>query len=219
MAALSGKVARIRQTAAGATNSTNEAATLSTDLVTLTIDSTAKRHWDSNSTKPRVYTSTSTGTALSTTRFTVNYTQGKVVFKTAMSSTKTYKVDVDYLVSSYMTGGRNWSLDVETEPLDVTTFSTGASNTAWRSHKAGLQKWTARIDRLISTGSTGPFGYDRINAGSSNLIVELVVSGTGQEKYEGRCRIRMDGLADDIGGLHTEGLELEGNGPLYYSTL
>ena len=220
MPALSGKVARIRYTAAGATNSTNEAATLSTDTVTLTIGATAKRHWDSASTLPRVYSSTSTGTALSTTKFAVNHAQGKVVFKTAQSSTKTWKVDVAYLVTSYLTGGRNWSLDTETDALDITTFSTlSTANTKWRSFKPGLQKWAAKIDRLISSGDTGPLGYDRLAAASSNLIVELVVSGTGREKYEGRARVHMDNVGVDIDGLITEGLELEGHGALYYSTV
>ena len=219
MAALSGKVARIRYTAAGATNSTNEAATLSTDTVTLTIGATAKRHWDYASTLPRVYSSTSTGTALAGSLYDVNHTQGKVVFRSAMSSTKTYKVDVAYLAVSYMTGGRDWQADVETDMLDVTAFSTASTNAAWRKFRPGLQKWSAKIGRLVSTGSTGPLGYDRLAAASSNLIVELVVSGTGQEKYEGRCRVAADQIQTDIDGLVTEDLELEGTGPLYFSTL
>ena len=219
MAALSGKVARIRYTSAGATNSTNESATLSTDTVTLTIGATAKRHWDSASTLPRVYSSTSTGTALAASLYDVNHTQGKVVFRSAMSSTKTYKVDVAYLTASYLTGGRNWEVDIETDTHDVTAFSTASTGALWRRFKPGLSKWSAKIGRLVSTGSTGPLGFDRINAASSNLIVELVVNGTGQEKYEGRARFASDGIGADVGGLVTEDLELVGIGRLYYSTL
>lgn len=219
MPALSGKVARIRYTSAGATNSTNEAATLGADLVTLSITSTAKRHWDSGSTLPRVYSSTSTGTALAATLYDVNYVQGKVVFRSAQSSTKTWKVDVAYLSPSYMTGGRSWELNTETNILDVTAFSTASTGALWRKQKAGLQSWDVKIGRLVSTGDTGPLGYDRINAAADNMIVELVVNGTGQEKYEGRVRPRMDSIAVDIDGLVEEGLELEGNGQLYYSTV
>lgn len=220
MAALSGKVARIRYTSAGSANSTNEAATLSTDLRTLTINATGKRHWDYNSTLPRVYSSTSTGAALSAALYDVNHTQGKVVFRANMSSTKTYKVDVAYLTASYLTGGRNWEVDIETDVLDVTAFSTVSTGSAkWRQFKAGLQRWSARIGRLVSTGSTGPLAYDRLNAASSNLIVELVVNGTGQEKYEGRARIAGFDINSDIDALVEEGIQLEGVGTLYYSTL
>lgn len=220
MAALSGKVARIRYTAAGATSSTNEAATLGADTVTLTINSTAKRHWDATSTKPRVYSSTSTGTKLSATKYDVNYAQGKVVFRTAQSSTKTWTLDVDYLVTSYLTGGRSWELDTETSLHDITAFSTSSTaNAQWRKFRGGLNGATVRIGRLISTGDTGPLAYDRLNAASSNLIVELVVSGTGQEKYEGRARVKMDSIAADVDGLVEEDIELVVNGQLYYSTL
>jgi len=220
MAALSGRKARIRYTAAGAASSTNEAATLSTDLVTLSINATAKRHWDPTSTKPRVYSSTSTGTLLSATKYDVNYAQGKVVFRKSseQSSTRVYTLDVDYLTASYLTGGRKWALEANVGMLDVTAFSTSATNAQWRSFKPGLADWNVSIERLISTGDTGPFAYDRLAAGT-RVLTELWAVGTGGEKYEGYGWVNKDGLSLEPGDRGMESVDVQGDGPLYYSTV
>ncbi|NIO43817.1 MAG: hypothetical protein GTO41_28875, partial [Burkholderiales bacterium] len=77
---------------------------MSTDGVTLTIDSTARRHWNrANSTALKVYGAT-TDTAL-TDAYTPNYVQGKVVFSTAHSTAVSYIIDCEFMTSAYLVGG------------------------------------------------------------------------------------------------------------------
>ena len=79
MATQTGKAARIAVTSAAATASTGEAATLSTDGLTLQINSTGKRHWD---TDPTVYE----GGVPLVKDWTVNRVVGNIMFSTAHST-------------------------------------------------------------------------------------------------------------------------------------
>jgi hypothetical protein len=217
MAAISGKVSRIRVTSAAATNSTNEAATLSTDGVTLSIDSTAKRHWDRTSTMPSVFVSGATG-SVNTDAKSINHVQGVVTFSTPHSTAATYTVDVDYLTSSYLAGGRNWSLDVNSNMIDVTAFSTSATDPKWRTYLPGLSDAEVSIERFYGANSTAfPF-WDALNAPSSNLIVELVPDNSAGERYEGFARVAGFSPSVEIDGTADEGVTLQVDGTLYYTT-
>ena len=87
MAALSGKVARIKLCSQAVTKSTDEAATLSTDGVTLSIDAAAKRHWARSLTStPVVYIAGSTATPVGSTNYSVDYAAGTLTFATSRST-------------------------------------------------------------------------------------------------------------------------------------
>ena len=215
MAAISGKVARIRHTATAATNSTNEASDLSTDGVTLSINSTAKRHWDRTSTALAIFVSGATGSDIIADVESVNYVQGIVTFTTPHSTATTITIDVDYLTASYLAGGRNWSLTVDTNMLDVTAFSTSATDPKWRTFTPGLNAAGVSIERFYQE-STAPVFWDALNAPSSNFIVELVPDGGGG-RYEGFARVAQFSPSVEIDGTADEGVGLVFDGPLYFT--
>jgi len=217
MAAISGKVARIRVTSASATNSTNEAATIAAGGLTLSIDSTAKRHWDRTSTAPAIFASGATGSDISADVASVNYVQGVVTFSTPHSTSATYTLDVDYLTSSYLAGGRSWSLDIDSAMHDVTAFSTTATDPKWRTYLAGLNGATISIDRLFQANTTAHTFWDALNAPSSNLLVELVPDDAG-DRYEGFCRVAGFSPSIEVDGVADEGVSLQVDGVLYFTT-
>jgi hypothetical protein len=216
MAALSGKAARIRITSAAATSSTNNAATLSTDGVTLTIDSTAKRHWDRTlSTGLAVFQGAGDVTAdLDATQ--TNYVQGIVSFSTPHSTAATYTIDVDAFTSSFLAFGRNWSADVTVDMGDVTTFSTTTGDPQWRSVQPNLSGAAVSIERLWGS-STSPAFFDRLNTEAA-LVVELVTDQSLTDKLEGYAYVSGDSFDVPVDGQESENVELMIDGQLYRST-
>lgn len=217
MSAISGKKGRVRFASATATNSTNEAATLAAGGVNLTINSTAKSVWDPNSTKPRVYSSTSTGTALARDLYEVDYGLGRVRFNPAKSTALTYKVDVDYLSLSYLTGARAYGIEVETKMLDVTCFSTSTADTVWRTFRPGLSGASVSLGRLVSTGDTGPLMYDRLN-GVQSLVVELFPDFSTGARYVAITNVARNSVQSNIDGVVEELVNLPVTGPVYYTS-
>lgn len=214
MAAVSGKVARLRVTAAAATSSTNNAATLSTNGLTLTIDSTARRHWNrASSTHVVVFE----GAVNRTTDIaSINYVQGKVTFDTAHSTASAWTIDMEYLTSSYVGQGRSWSADIETDILDQTSFSTTTSDVQWRTVKPGLSGASVSIDRFWAS-STGPAFFDRLAAGQ-DTVVELWRDQASRRKLEGFAYVAGDGFEVPIEDSAAETVELRIDGQLYTST-
>lgn len=216
MAALSGKVARIKHTSATASSSTNNAATLAPGGLVLTINSTAKRHWNvNNSTALVVYAGS---TAVPKSNYDVRWPVGQVVFTAARSTAVTYTIDVESYTSSFLRGGRDWSLDVDVDDLDTTTFSTSATNTTWRTNKAGLSGASVTIGRLTVDGDTGPLFYDRV-AAQQNLIIDLVADNANGHRYLAYGYVTADGYSDAIEGLMEESITITVDGNVYYSTL
>ena len=212
--AISGKSARIRYTAATATSSTNNAATLSTDGITLTIDSTALRRWNNNNSSAlRIFEgATNRTTDIAVTRWPI----GQVVLDQARTTSSTWTIDGETYASSFLIGGKDWSVDVETNLLDQTSFSTSATDAKWRTFKPGLNGASASISRFAQS-STGPPFTDRIIAGQ-NVIAEFVVDNSGGERYVGYARVARVSPSVDIDGLAEEGIDLTIDGQLYYST-
>jgi len=217
MAAISGKVARIRHTSASATNSTNEASDVAVGGMTVSINSTAKRHWDRTSTAPAIFVSGATASDISADIESINYVQGIVTFTTPHSTSTVVTMDVDYLTSSYLVGGRNWSIDINSAMHDVTSFSTSATDPKWRTYLAGLNDATISIDRLFQSDTTAHVFWDALNAESSNFIVELVPDDAG-DRYEAFCRVAGFSPSVEIDGVADEGVALQVDGVLYYTT-
>ena len=217
MAAVSGKVARIRRTAAAAVNSTNEASDLATDGLALSINSTTKQHWDRTSTAPAIFVSGATGTDITGDIESINYVQGIVTFTTPHSTSTTITLDVDYLPTDYLAGGRNWTLDIDNAVLDVTAFSSDGTDVAWRTFVAGVNEATVDIEHLIQAGTTDNIFFDALNLPSSNLLVELVVDGGG-DVYEMFCRVADFSPSVPLDGIADEGVSLTVDGGVYRTT-
>lgn len=216
--AKAGKVARIRYSAAAATSSTNNAATLSTDGVTLTINSTAKRLWNKQNTTALSVFGTSTATAYGSTTYTVRWPVGQVIFNAAKSTTVTYTIDVESHAATYLGAASEWTLDTENNLLEQTAFSTSSTADAqWRTFTAGLSRASGGFTKFISSGATGPIAWDRINS-TQKIAVELWIDSTSRGKYVGWGWF--DRLSPNVplDGSQTEAVSWTLDGPLYYST-
>lgn len=221
MAALSGRSAKIRFTSVTGTNSTNNAATRSTgvggDVGYVQINATARQHWDRDSTSFALYRQIgATSTSLvSTTEYTINYVQGKFEARTGDLSTGTYTIDAPFLTNTYLTGGQSWTADVDNEMLETTSFATSTGTTQWRTFIPGLSGASVSIERLNSTGDTGPVFYDRLNL-KNDLIVELVTEDF--DRFEGYGWVESGGWQTSIDGLTAEAVDITIDGRLYYTT-
>ncbi len=215
MAALTGKSARIKTTAATATTAAAQAFTAvasTTDVYTYRITSTSRRHWD-RTVQPAVSVGASTQNP---SAYTVNYTQGRVTFGSAQTTAAVITADLSYLTSSYLASARGWAMDVETDMLDVTTLSTNSTDVQWREYGAGLSGAAATVERVTKTDSTGMAFFDRGVAGQ-DLVVEFITDDAN--KFEAFAHLEGDEFASVVDGLSDENVALKIDGQLYYSTL
>jgi len=212
MASLTGKVARIAVTAAAPTSSTDNAAVLSTDGVTLPITSTGKRHWPNNTTSLVV----AVGGTATTDAYTVNYVEGVVTFSTPHSTASTYTIDVETLTASFVGEGRDWSLRTDVDMRDHTAFSTGSTDTQWRTVKPGLAGGTVTINRFWGE-TTGPAFFDRL-AANQDTIVELWTDHATRNKLEAFAWVSEDGFDVPLDGDAAEAITLTVNDQIYMST-
>lgn len=215
MATKTGPAARVKVTASASVSSTDEAATLSTDGVTLTIDSTSKRTWSRSSTRPDVFEGAG---QVNSSQFTVNPVQGIVTFTTPHSTASAYTVDVDYLTSSFLGQTRGWSMDLDIDQEDHTVFSTTTSDPRWRTFKANLRGASVDLERLKVADSTSHTFMDRITA-DQDLMVELWTDSATNHKFEGFAKIEGDSFAVPLEGSVEESVSLMIDGNLYSSTV
>lgn len=214
MAAITGQSGRVKITAATASSSTNNTATLSTDGVTLQIDSTSKRHWSKAlSTGLTVFEGAGDVTSEINSAET-NYVQGIVTFSTPHSTSASYTIDVDSLTASNVALIRGWSVDVSVDMHDVTTFSTSATDVAWRTKRPGLAGASVSIDALLQDSTAATY-FDRLN-NQDTFVVELVASTADQ--WEGFAYIESDAVDVPVDGLPTENVTLMIDGQLFRTT-
>ncbi len=214
MVAVTGKVARIRVTAATATSSTDNAATLSTNGLVLSIDSTDRRHWNrATSTHIQVFEAAVNRT---TDIADINYVLGQVTFDTAHSTASAWTIDTEYLTSSYLGQGREWTADIGTDILDQTTFSTTTADTQWRTTVPGLSEASVTIERFWAT-STGPAFFDRL-AVEQDTVVELWRDYATRSKLEGFGYVEGDDFEVPVDESAAESVTLTIDGQLYNST-
>jgi len=211
-----GKQGRVRFTSATATSSTDNAGTLSTDGVTLSIDSTAKIPWNrGNSTALKVFHES---TAVSSTQWDlVNWLTGTVRFTTAWSTADTYTLDVETLSASYLGDVRGWSADVDYGMADVTTFSTSTADAQFRKFVPTLGGGTVTLNRVVSGDSTSFFAFDRLNA-DQDVVLELVADGSTGDILTAFGRVSRDSLSDPVDGIVGEDVEVQLDGNIVFST-
>lgn len=113
-------------------------------------------------------------------------------------------------------GFNSWSLDVNVDMHDVTTFTTGTLQ--WRNFIAGISSWSGSIEGLFTTTSTG----------LTNLRTNALTPTTGQfvgymdksggENLRGSVLIQTMGHNVDIDGTVDVAFSFQGTGALTYST-
>lgn len=212
--AISGKVAKVRYTSVSGTSSTGEAATLtaatSGDFVQ--VDSTARRHWLRDSTG---FVLLLNGTAVDASNYSLNPVQGKFEFHDTGQTAGTYTANIRYVTSTYLTGGQSWTFDVNTEMLDVTSFATSTEEAKWRVFETGLSEGSMQVERLWSSGDTGPVAYDRIN-GDTPVIVEGVMENF--RRLEAYGWVNADSFQVDPASNTVESFTVEITDDVYYSS-
>jgi hypothetical protein len=210
---IAGKDANLRIASGVATTSTNEAATRSTGVGTsngyVQITSTAHRHFDPDSTPVLYRIAAGSTTLVTATDYNVNPVQGRFDWVTGDPSTGTYQADIQWLTVSQVSGGREWTLNVETDMFEVSEFGSAG----WKQFQPNLNGAQASINKYW----TDPTFYDLFNT-ESKFVVELVTDATNGWRYEGFVRITSDQVQTPTDGLVGESINLVFDGPVYFST-
>ena len=215
MPAQTGRSAKIKTTSATYSTAAGEAFTslsATTDRTEFRITDGAKRHWTRD--LPPVILVNSTAH----TDFSINYVQGKITFGNVLSTAEGDAVTgtVYWHTASFLPWTRSWTLDVQTEMLDITTLSTSTSDQEWREFAAGLSGATVGLGRIVDTPTaTTPLWYDLLNT-DTDVIVELHAAST--YKFEGYATVETDGYQTTVDALQEEAVTLRVDGPLYYAT-
>lgn len=210
---IAGKDANLRIASGVATTSTNEPATRSTGLGAFTgnvqVTSTARRHFDPDSTPTLYRIAAGSTTLVPSTQYVVNPVQGKFQWVAGDPSTGTYQADIQWLTTTNVSGGREWSLNVETDMFEVSEFG----SSGWKQYQPNLNGATATLGKYW----TDPAFFDLLNT-ESKFVVELVTERTNGWRYEGFVRISADQVGTPTDGLVGESINLVFDGPVYYST-
>ena len=212
--ALAGKSASVKITATVPTTALAETFTaVAGSSVAYQIDDTTMRHWERNpntTTRPRMLWGGSTAGVSS---YTVNHVQGIVTFASTTATAVTG--DVEYLTASAVAQGREWSLNVDRDMFEVSTFQSGG----WREFQQNVNGAQVSIGRyFIGPGSTSASEiFDRLNV-DQDLIVELLPSDSAGDRYEGYAFITSDQIEASVDGIVGENFDLTIDGTLYYTT-
>lgn len=203
---LAGRNADVRITALTPTTSTGEAASLAGTGLYVSIDSSTRRHWDPDST-PVLYLNS---TAVSSTAYTVNYVQGRFEFGSTQS-TGTYTADVQFLATSQVAGGREWTLNIEADMFEVSTFG----SSGWKEYQPNLNGASVSIGKYWTDGTF----LDYIVADNPRFVVEMVPlnASSTSERYEGFARVQSDQVSASVDAIVGETINLVVDGQLYYT--
>ena len=110
----------------------------------------------------------------------------------------------------------NWTVTVDTNMLDVTSFTTG--DLQFRSFKPGLSGWTATISGNFDSTSTGltDLRVNTLTPATGEII--LYADKVGGENLRGNTFISGMGQTAAIDGKVEMDFSLQGNGALTFST-
>jgi len=222
MAALTGKAAHVKHTAAAPSTAAGEAFTslsATTDRFEFRITDGDKRHWTRD--LPPVVLVKSTAH----TDFVYNAVQGNVTFTGSPLSTDegdNVTATVYWLTATYLPWTRTWTMDTDVTLHDVTSFTTSSTDANWRDFSAGLQGATIDLGRIVpeGPGTTGytPVWFDHLNT-DQDVIVELLYNSGGSTfKLEAYARVASDGYTVPRDGLQEESVTLQVDGPMFFAT-
>lgn len=211
--ALAGKNANIYITATVPTTAAAEAfSAVAGSSVKWQITDAAKRHWTRDpdtATRPRIMIGASTAAVPA---YDVNYVQGIVTMASTISGTITG--DVEYLTASSIAEGREWSLNIDRDLFEVSTFDSGG----WREFQQNVSGAQASVARYYSTNPVGAGDiFDRMNA-DSDCILEMYPNTTAGDKYEAYAYITSDAISAAVDGIVGESVDFTIDGHVYYTT-
>ena len=110
----------------------------------------------------------------------------------------------------------SWSLDVDTNMHDVTSFSTDAVQ--WREFVDGLSGWTGSIAGVFDSASTGQNDLitNSLTPVAATVVMELDKSAGG--KLSGSAYLSSMSAGSDIDATADMSWSVQGTGALAYST-
>lgn len=172
------------------------------------ISNASKRYWD-KATPVVVQQSTDGGATWSTvpaTDYTVAYVGGEVTFTTARPSGAQIRVSGAYYNVTQVGGFFEWSLDIERQVEDATTFESNG--------------WSEGLPTLLSASGSASRYWATSNEFFSLLgqevILVLYVDKTSNKRYEGYFRITTQSVETAVDSLIEESLDFQLTGELYY---
>jgi hypothetical protein len=136
--------------------------------------------------------------------------QGRFEFGSTQP-TGTYTADVEYLVTSQVAAGREWSLSVEADMFEVSTFG----SSGWEEFQPNLNGATVSIGRYWTDGTF----MDYMVADNPRFVVEMVPlnAGSTSARYEGFARVQSDNPSASVDAIVGETINLVIDGQLYYT--
>jgi len=214
MPAISGHKAAIKVTSGTVTTTTNGAAVLSTDGVTLQLTDETKRHWDIDSaTQPSVFAPASTSSAVSSATYSVNHVQGIVSFTTPHTTVGTYVIDTHSVTASSWANANQWAMTVTQPILNGTRFGS-----TWMEGIPGLRNGAVTVGGFspVGGGSPNPLAWDYMDA-EQRIIVELFPASASNDRYEAYGWIATDQVTAGVDALIGETVDITIDGPVYYT--
>jgi hypothetical protein len=208
---LAGRSAALRATSVTPTSSTNVATTATTGLAgNVQVSSTAQRHLDPDGTHALYRIAAGSTTLESSTKYTVNYVQGKFEYKADQTvSTGTYQADIEYLTATSIAGGREWQVNIEADMFEVSEFGSAG----WKEYLPNLNGATVTINRYWEDSTF--FDYLTLD---TKFLVELVVNSANGWKYESYARVQSDQINTSVDAIVGETINLQVDGQLYFTT-
>ncbi len=112
----------------------------------------------------------------------------------------------------------NWSLDVNVEALDTTSWSTGTDQ--WKTNISGLSEWSGSISGFwdVSTSSTAQKDLQTNVLTPATGTITLEGEKDAGGKYSGDVVLTTNSISFAIDAVGETSFDFVGNGTLTYST-
>lgn len=112
----------------------------------------------------------------------------------------------------------SWSVDIDVDPLDVTSWSTGTDQ--WKANIAGLSGWSGSISGFwdVSTASTAQKDLQTNVLTPATGTITLEGAKVTGGKFAGDVVLTRNSLGFTIEGVGETSFDFVGNGALTYTT-
>ncbi len=205
---LAGRAADVKVASLVATSSTDEVATLAGDALSVSINNTARTHWNPDG----VVTVFANASTVGVGPYSVNNVQGIVNFETTQNSSAAWTLDVEYLTVASVAGGREWGLNVEADMFEVSTFG----SSGWKQFQPNLNGAGVTIGRYWNDSTF--IDYMTVDALFMVELTPNTVAGSTSARYEAFARVSADQHQASVDNIVTETINMVVDGALYYTT-
>lgn len=143
-----------------------------------------------------------------TSGFEVQHAGGFIVFAVSQTATPIFRVSGKNFTPVAVGGGYNWSVDIEADTLEATTFQ----NNGWKSFIPSVKGFTGTFEIYWADGATNIADLNNVN-----MIVVLYTDVTAAKtRYEGYASFTKFGINTPNDNLVTQSIEFKGGGKLHY---